>query len=135
MHVSLEEASELRYAAEPTDSRSPESAYDARWALTLLERVLGQMRADYAMAGRERLFLSLQGFLWGADGDRSYAGLAEQLSTTEGAVRVAVHRLRDQYRQRLRAEVAHTVDHPDQIDDELHYLIRVLSGDPVANPV
>lgn len=135
MHVSLEEAAELRYAAEPADSRSPESAYDARWALTLLERVLGQMRADYAMAGREGLFLSLQGFLWGADGDLSYAGLAEQLSTTEGAVRVAVHRLRDQYRQRLRAEVAHTVDHPDQIDDELHYLIRVLSADPVANPV
>jgi hypothetical protein len=58
----------------------------------------------------------------------SYAALAQDLATTEGALRVAVHRLREHYRDRLRAEVAQTVSNPSEVDAELHYLIGVISG-------
>jgi len=61
-------------------------------------------------------------------GTLSYAALAKDLATTEGALRVAVHRLREQYRDRLRAEVAHTVSNPSEVDAELRYLISVISG-------
>ena len=119
---------EVRYAAEPTESMTPERAYEQRWALTLLEQVLGRMREDYARVGKARLFEVLQDFLWGPDGSGSYAALARDLATTEGALRVAVHRLREQYRERLRAEVAHTVSNPGEVDAELRYLIGVISG-------
>jgi RNA polymerase sigma-70 factor (ECF subfamily) len=119
---------EARYAAELTDTRSPERAYEQRWALTLLEQVLGRLREDYARVGKARLFEALQDFLWGPDGSVSYAALAQDLATTEGALRVAVHRLREHYRDRLRAEVAHTVSNPGEVDAELRYLIGVISG-------
>jgi len=119
---------EARYAAELTDTRSPERAYEQRWALTLLEQVLGRLREDYARVGKARLFEALQDFLWGPDGSVSYAALAQDLATTEGALRVAVHRLREHYRDRLRAEVAQTVTNPGEVDAELRYLIGVISG-------
>ncbi|MBE0617320.1 MAG: sigma-70 family RNA polymerase sigma factor, partial [Proteobacteria bacterium] len=119
---------EKRYAAELTEPVTPERAYEERWALTLLEQVLGRMREDYARVGKARLFEVLQDFLWGPDGSGSYAALARDLATTEGALRVAVHRLREQYRERLRAEVAHTVSNPSEEDAELRYLIGVISG-------
>ena len=119
---------EARYAAELTDTRSPERAYEQRWALTLLEQVLGRMREDYARVGKARLFEALQDFLWGSDGSVSYAALAQDLATTEGALRVAVHRLREHYRDRLRAEVVQTVSSPGEVDAELRYLIGVISG-------
>jgi RNA polymerase sigma-70 factor (ECF subfamily) len=119
---------EARYAAELTDTMTPERAYEQRWALTLLEQVLGRMREDYARVGKARLFEALQDFLWGPDGSVSYAALAQDLATTEGALRLAVHRLREQYRDRLRAEVAQTVSNPSEVDAELRYLIGVISG-------
>ena len=107
---------------------TPERAYEERWAMTLLEQVLCLLREDYAKAGKTRLFEALQDFLWGIEDSASYAQIAERLGMTEGAIRVAVHRLREHYRQRLRAEVAHTVSNPNEVDDELRYLIRVISG-------
>jgi RNA polymerase sigma factor (sigma-70 family) len=119
---------EARYAAELTAPTTPELAYEQRWALTLLEQVLARMREDYARVGKARLFEALQDFLWGADGSASYATLARELAMTEGVLRVAVHRLRGHYRERLRAEVAHTVSDPGEVDAELRHLIRVISG-------
>ncbi len=121
-------AAEARYAAELTSPMTPERAYEQRWALTLLERVLGRMREDYARAGKARLFEALQDFLWGPEGSASYATLAQDLAMTEGALRVAVHRLREHYRERLRAEVANTVSDPTEVDAELRHLIQVISG-------
>ena len=121
-------AAEARYAAELTDPMTPERAYEQRWALTLLDQVLERMREDYARAGKAGLFEALQDFLWGPEGSGSYAVLARDLAMTDGALRVAVHRLREQYRDRLRAEVAHTVSHPGEVDAELRYLIGVISG-------
>ena len=107
---------------------TPERAYEQRWALTLLERVLERMREDYARVGKARLFETLQDFLWGPDGSASYATLAQALALTEGALRVAVHRLREHYRERLRAEVAHTVSDPGEVDAELRHLIGVIGA-------
>ena len=86
------------------------------------------MQQDYAHAGKRRLFEALQDFLWDPRGSASYATLANDLEMTEGALRVAVHRLREDYRERLRAEVAHTVRDPGEIDGELRYLISIVSG-------
>jgi RNA polymerase sigma factor (sigma-70 family) len=116
-----------QYAAELAETMTPERAYEERWAMTLLEQVLFLLRADYAKAGKTRLFEVLQDFLWGIEDSASYAQIAESLAMTEGAIRMAVHRLREHYRQRLRAEVAHTVSNPNEVDDELRYLIRVIS--------
>ncbi|HRZ58003.1 MAG TPA: sigma-70 family RNA polymerase sigma factor [Candidatus Paceibacterota bacterium] len=116
------------YASELAETMTPERAYEERWAMTLLEQVLCLLRADYAKAGKTQLFEALQDFLWGTDGPASYAQIADGLGMTEGAIRVAVHRLREHYRERLRAEVAHTVSNPNEVDDELRYLIQVISG-------
>jgi RNA polymerase sigma-70 factor (ECF subfamily) len=116
------------YAAELAETMTPERAYEERWAMALLEQVLCLMREDYATAGKTRLFESLQEYLWGIEDSASYAQIAQILAMTEGAVRVAVHRLREQYRERLRTEVAHTVSNPNEVDDELRYLIQVISG-------
>ena len=121
------EADEDAWAADLTDDLTPERAYERRWAMTLLEQVLSSLRTEYARAGKVRLFETLEDFLWGPDASISYPQIAAELSMTEGAVRVAVHRLREQYRERLRAEVAHTVDHPGGVDEELHYLIGLMS--------
>jgi RNA polymerase sigma factor (sigma-70 family) len=119
---------EARYAAELTDTTTPERAYEERWAMTLLEQVLERMREDYTRVGKARLFEALQDFLWGPDLSVSYAALTKALAMAEGAIRVAVHRLREDYRERLRAEVAHTVSDPSEVDPELRYLISMISG-------
>jgi RNA polymerase sigma factor (sigma-70 family) len=116
---------EARYAAELTDTMTPERVYEERWAMTLLERVLDRMREDYTRAGKQRLFESLQDFLWDPKPSVSCPVLASGLGLTPDAFYAAVHRLRAHYRERLRAEVAHTVGNPSEVDAELHYLIGV----------
>ena len=78
--------------------------------------------------GHQDTHETLNSFLWGPDGSASYATLARDLALTEGALRVAVHRLRGHYRERLRAEVAHTVSDPGEVDAELRHLIGVIAG-------
>jgi RNA polymerase sigma-70 factor (ECF subfamily) len=121
-------AEEAWYAEQLTDSTTPEQAYEERWAITLLEHVVRKMQQDYAQAGKQVLFDALQEFLWDPEASASYATLASELGMTEGALRVAVHRLREDYRQRLRAEVAHTVADPGEIDGELRHLMTIVSG-------
>ena len=113
--------------ADLIESKTPERAYEERWALTLLDEVQRRMREDYARAGKTRLFDAIQDFLWGQDATMSYSSLAKELAMTEGAVRVAVHRLREHFRERLWAEVAHTVSAPGEVEAELRYLVSVLS--------
>jgi RNA polymerase sigma factor (sigma-70 family) len=115
-------------AEQLAENNTPEQAYEERWAISLLERVVGGMQQDYTRAGKGRLFDALQDFLWGPEGPSTYAALTTELDMTEGALRVAVHRLREDYRHRLRAEVAHTVSDPGEIDGELRYLIKTVSG-------
>ncbi len=124
--IDAQEAEE-RYCRGLAETLTPERAYERRWAMALLEEVLAGMRQDYAQAGKAPHFEVLQEFLWGTDGAASYARVAEKLGLSEGAARVAVHRLRERYRERLRAQVAQIVSEPKEIDEELHYLIQVMS--------
>jgi DNA-directed RNA polymerase specialized sigma24 family protein len=121
-------AAETRLAGEPRETMTPERAYEEHWAMTLLEHVLERMREDYTRAGKGRLFAALEDFLWERHPPMRSAALAKDLGLTEAALYAAVHRLREHYRERLRAEVAHTVDQPDQVDDELRYLISRISA-------
>jgi RNA polymerase sigma-70 factor (ECF subfamily) len=125
---SLEQiAAEERFAAEPADPLDPEKIYEKRWAATLLENVLARSRADYAAGGRHELFDALKDYLWGEKNLASYSEVAKALGLSEGAVKVAIHRMRQRYRDLLRAEIANTVADASEIDDELRHLIAVIS--------
>jgi RNA polymerase sigma-70 factor (ECF subfamily) len=89
---------ESRYAAEPIQALTRDQVYEKRWAVTLIEAVLVRLRENYGAAGRLPVFETLKGFIWGDQPTLSYAEVAPQLGLTEGAVKVAVHRLRDRYR-------------------------------------
>jgi RNA polymerase sigma-70 factor (ECF subfamily) len=113
---------------EPADPASADKIYERRWALTLLDRVLHRLRDDYATSGREHLFEQLKPTLTEASRTVRYSEMAARLGTSEGAVKVAVHRLRQQYRQVLRAEIAETVSGPEEVEDELRNLFAALAG-------
>lgn len=119
------EAAEGRFAAESAPSADPENEYEQRWAVTLIEKALTTLRQEFQAADKARMFEELSGFIWGAQSTASYAEIAGHLHLTEGAVKVAVHRLRQRFRELLRAEIAHTVARPEDIDDELRHLISV----------
>ncbi len=122
-HLSLDfEAGESRYTHEPAHLATPEKIYQRRWAILLLDRVLTGLRAEYARTGKETLFDRLRIFLTGEQNTRPYAQVAAELEMTEGALKVAVHRLRRRYREVLRAEIAQTVERADDVDDELRQL-------------
>ena len=117
---------EERYAAESTAEPNPESAYEKQWAIALIEQVFAELRREYGALGRGPLFEELRAFIWGDQSGASYSEIGLQLGLTEGAVKVAMHRLRQRFRELLRAEVAHTVLRPEDIDGELRHLIAVL---------
>lgn len=126
--LSLDRATaELGCAAEPSTHLTPDRVFEKRWATTLLENVLGQVGADFVQAGKRELFEQLKGFVWGGD-ETSMRDLALRLGMSESAVKVTIHRLRRLFRERMRAEIAHTVSRPEEIDDELHHLAEVLRG-------
>ena len=118
-------AAEDRYAAEPAKDSNPDAAYEQRWAVTLIEQVLAALSQEFKAADKARLFEELKGFIWGDKSTASYAEIAGHLNLTEGSVKVAVHRLRQRFRELLRAEVAHTVARPEDVNDELRHLISV----------
>lgn len=120
-------AAEDRYTHEPPDVRTPELLYEQRWAAALMDRALAALRADYTQDGRGELFETLKDLVWGRGGGLSYTAIAEQLGLSEGAVKVAVHRMRTRFREFVRAEVAATVGDESDIDGELRHLARILT--------
>ena len=117
---------EQRYALEPADVQSADKLYERRWALTLLEKVLSRLEEEQGASGSGQLFGELKGFLTGSGGD-SYAQIAARSSSSEGAVKVAVHRLRQRYRTLLEEEIANTVSSMEEVQEERRYLLSVLS--------
>jgi len=117
---------ENRYKLEPADELTPERVYERRWALTLLDQVLGRLEREFAEAGKRNLFERLKEYLTGKTGLSPYHSVAEELAMTEGAVKVAVHRLRRRYRELLKEEIAQTVTEPDEIDEELRELFAAV---------
>jgi len=116
---------ERRYSLEPRDSVTPERIFERQWALAVLTRVQDLMVQEAAAAGTHAQFERLKGLLVGED-DIGYRALAAELDTTEGALKVAVHRLRQRFKERLREEIAETVASPDEVGDELRYLLAAL---------
>jgi RNA polymerase sigma factor (sigma-70 family) len=119
---------ERRYAREPAHELTPERIFDRTWALTLLGRVVERLRREYDDAGRSAKFAELIAVLTRDPGSGSYAEVADRLGTTEGNVRVAVHRLRGRYGLLLREEIAATVGDAAQVGDEIRTLFAALEG-------
>lgn len=119
---------ETRYSREPVDDMTPDRLFERRWALTLLDRVLDRLCAEFHARGKTDQFEYLRRYLVGDSDAPAYAEVARHLDSTPGAVKVLVHRLRQRYRELLREEIAPTVDTPDQVDEELRQLFRALGG-------
>jgi len=122
------ETAETRYSLDPSDPVTPEQLYERQWALTLLDQVLIRLQAHYAEEGKAEFFEALRPCLVGKSQGQPYAAFAKRLAMTEGAVRVAVHRLRQRYREVLRDQIAQTVGSPEEIEPEIQHLMRALSG-------
>jgi len=127
--VSIDEQdAEGRYLREPAGNLTPERIFERRWALTLLENTLAALHQEYLRAGKLEVFEALQGTLSGDQDAPTWSSTAPKLGLTEGATRVAAHRLRRRYGELLRDAIAHTVSSPEEIEDEIHHLFRVLQG-------
>ena len=116
---------ENRYRLEPADTLTPERLFEQQWALTLLDQVLARLEAEMTAGSKAALFEAMKGHLAGSR-DETYAATAARLGMTEGAVKVAVHRLRRRYRAILQEEIAHTVACPEEIEEEIRYLFTCL---------
>ncbi len=119
---------EERYAAEPLDRFTPETLYERRWALTVLENVFATLRAEMEAAGKIELFTALKDLLSPDPQNLSYREIAVQLGLGEDAVKMAVYRLRKRYRDLLRAHIAATVESTAEVDAEIRDLFRALAG-------
>ncbi len=109
-------------------SESPEKLLDHRWALTVLNRALQELKREFIAAGRETVFEQLKRWLEEETQPRDYTVLASQWRMSPGAVAVAVHRMRQRYRELVRREIAETVSRADEIEEELRHLLTVWGG-------
>lgn len=123
--INADEA-ESHVGIEPADDRTPEILFERRWAITLLDRVLGQLEQEMSEKGRSQLFECCRGCLTGVGLDEQYASIASRCGVTEAAVKVTVHRLRARYRELLIEEVRQTVASDADVADELQALMRAV---------
>ena len=125
--LSLEISSgEERFQREPKHNETPERIFERRWALSVLERVMDKLRAEFEQQGRLDHFNRLKVFLLDK-GETPYAALAREMQSSEGALKVAIHRLRKRYRDLVRQEIAETVADPAQVESELRFLAAALT--------
>ncbi len=123
-HLSLDwqgADAQFQVAATATEP-SPDKVFDREWAVALLARVIERLQAECEAEGRGKQFDRLKIFLTAGKGAHSHTDVAKALGMDEGAVRVAVHRLRKRYRQLLRDEISQTLSDPAQADEELRAL-------------
>ena len=129
IHLSLDwESADVRYQCEVVDPLSPDLLYDRAWAVTLLERVVARLREEHVSEQKVEQFDHLKPFLTMGKGAIPYAEVAAELDMTEGAARVAVHRLRQRYREVLREEIAQTLVEPSAVADEMQALFAAFAG-------
>ena len=122
------EEADARYRLEPSHSATPETIFEKRWAHALLEQTVSDLRADFVRRGKERLFEGLSSFLTSDLRENSYQAAANQMGLPLSAIKTNVHRLRRDYGAKLREEIARTVSSPDEVDDELLHLRKVLAS-------
>lgn len=121
------DTAEIRFAQPIAPGDTPDRAFDRQWALALLEVVLDRLRREFVDAGKENLFLVLKDTLSGGRSEIPYRDLAARLAMSEGAVKVAAHRLRQRYRELLREEIASTLADTSDVETELRELFAALS--------
>ena len=119
---------EGRYRLEPAGAATPQTLYERRWALMVIERVLARLRDEWRAEDRGREFEALKACLLGEGPEGGYAAVASALGTSEGALKVAVHRLRRRFQTELKRDIGETVADPADVDDEIRYLIRALNA-------
>lgn len=120
--VPLDDAGPVR------DDWTPEKVFERRWAVELLQRTMGRLREEYTHSSNGLQFERLRTHLAG-DAERvPYREMARDLGMTEGAVKVAMHRMRQRFHEALREEVAQTVTHPEEVGDEIRYLLAAIGG-------
>lgn len=124
LSIDFEQADD-RYAGQPADDLTPEKIFERNWAMSILEQTLEAVAQQYAQSGKHDVFDGLKGYLTG-NVDLPYSALADSLGMREGAVKVAVHRLRQRYGHQLRLQIAKTVQNPADVDQELRSLFKSL---------
>lgn len=120
------ETAEDKYSQQPFHELTAQKIFDRSWAITLLNQVFNSLQQQYIDSGKAKLFTALRAQIVG-DGELSYKEIASSLGMKEGAIKVAVHRLRERYGQQLRLQIAKTVDDPAQVDEELKYLFQAIA--------
>jgi RNA polymerase sigma-70 factor (ECF subfamily) len=113
---------------EPASDLSPDKVFDQRWAMALLEQAVQQLQAEMAASGKADQFERLKRYLTAEPGEGDYAGIAQQSGRTAQSVAVAVHRLRQRYKELVRAEVANTVSSLVEVEDEMRHLQMALNA-------
>src|SRR5262249_37672774 len=108
------------------ETETPESLFERRWALSVLQQVMTKLREHFIATGKETHFEKLVPFL-NKDSDVAYEEVADEMGISAGALRMAVHRMRQKYRELLRDEIRETVTTREEIDDEIRFLVSVLS--------
>jgi RNA polymerase sigma-70 factor (ECF subfamily) len=126
VQISLDmQDAERRYLLDPGHDLTPEKLYERRWAMALLDKALERLAKE---SHRLRHFDRLRVFLTSDPPDASYGELACELGMSEGALKVAIHRLRRNFREVVRAEIADTVASPKEVKEEMQYLLSVVSA-------
>ena len=101
--------------------------FERQWALTLLAQVLLRLEAEMVAGGKREVFENIKGFLTGEDASETVAEIATRFGVTEGALKMTIHRMRRRYRKLLKEEIAQTVTGPEEVEDEIRHLFKVLS--------
>ena len=126
-HWMAEAPSQLSLPAHAVESWPPEKLYDLRWAATVIEQAMRRLREECESHGRRRLFDLMSAYLVADRAEVSYPSIAQKLGVAAPQVKKLIHGLRQRYRELLRDEVAHTVEKPADVDDEIRYLCGVLA--------
>lgn len=128
--VSLDaEGEERRLRDEPVDAgERPEQAFARRWVQTLIERTLDELRREFEQRGRARVFDAARPWLYDDRDPGPMRAAARAIGTSEGAFKVAVHRLRQRFHELLRAQIEQTIDDQRHVQDEIAHLRAVLAS-------
>lgn len=126
--ISLDEEADKLYCSEPADNASPDKLFEKRWALSVLDLALARLRTGFEATERPELFDALKPALSGDKLEKSYVEVGSTFGLSEGAIKVAVHRMRKRFGELIRAEIAETVRDEQDVEDEMRYLITVLGG-------
>jgi RNA polymerase sigma-70 factor (ECF subfamily) len=122
------ETADTKFQVAATSEPSPDKAFDREWALALLAKVIERLQSECVTDGKAKLFEQLKTFLMAGKGESAQGEVARTLGMEEGAVRVAVHRLRKRYRALLRDEISQTLADESQVDEEMRALFGAFSA-------